>query len=273
MLITIPLTEISEPDTPARLAIARELIDELAASMNKVGLLQPISVKKTQDGYEIEAGHRRYLAAKLLNWSHIDATVLGDKTLTDPHLERAHENLIREDLNILEEAGLVGLLVNDKETGIENTAKMLCKSILWVEHRLDVLQYPPELKEQLLQGTINPTVAKALSRCQDIDELKRYMNTAIEFGATARTVKKWISDDITLSDIDRREAQYEASRYQSADMGQLQMRCAVDGENYPMEQMRHLWLCPDCMNAMVQVSIQTQKEDRENKTKENTRHE
>jgi len=70
-----------------------ESLEELANSIRKVGLLQPILVRISGDIYEVEAGHRRLQAAKMINMQEIEAIVLQENENKGLHIERAHENL------------------------------------------------------------------------------------------------------------------------------------------------------------------------------------
>lgn len=124
---------IKEPLRAVRDQMDRDSLIELADSLKTRGLLQPIILLKGPDGFEIEAGHRRYLAAQMLGWSVIDAMV---KEATDDdslHLDRAHENLIREDLNPVEESKIVWALVYEDGRGVEKTSRLLCKTVSWVD--------------------------------------------------------------------------------------------------------------------------------------------
>ncbi|MEK7178331.1 MAG: ParB/RepB/Spo0J family partition protein, partial [Patescibacteria group bacterium] len=120
-LVSLNLHEILEPDKPSRDKIHQPAIQEMGNSLLKCGQLQPILVRRESNLYKIEAGHRRFLAARLIGWSVIDAIILDPTDEDSLHLERAHENLIREDLNPVEEARLTWDLVYEDGRGVDRT--------------------------------------------------------------------------------------------------------------------------------------------------------
>ncbi len=259
-LENIPLTAITEPDDPSRNRIDSDGIRELAESLNKIGQLQPILLRKKEGRYEVEAGHRRFLAAKSLNWSTIDAIVLNDGEEEDTHLERAHENLIRENLNPVDEAKLVWTLVYHDGRGVESTAKMLCKSEGWVEARMNVLQWPEELISAIEAGQISLTNGKILSKVQDQETRSRLLDSTIEYSPSKRVLERWISDMDTLEYLSNQDIRSESAEIQSADMGTVHMECRVCAYKFQINHMRHIWLCPDCMMAMRNLANELRNE-------------
>ncbi len=155
---------IGEPLKAVRNQIDRDALVELAESIKTRGLLQPIILLSGPEGFEIEAGHRRYLAVQMLGWSVIDAMVKEPGDDDSLHLDRAHENLIREDLNPVEESKIVWDLTYEDGRGVEKTAKLLCKTISWVDTRLEIAKFPDDLKEALSLRSIKVAVAKELAK-------------------------------------------------------------------------------------------------------------
>jgi ParB family chromosome partitioning protein len=255
----IELNRIKEPERPDRITIGDEKVRELADSMKRLGLLQPIVIFPVEDGYyEIEAGHRRYLAACSLNWETIDCIVI-DRETTKGHLARAHENLIRENLNILEEAKLVEALVEDQGCGVDEAARKLSKSRAWVEKRLDVLRMPETLQETLKEGKITLSVAQELWKCKDEELRHRLLEAAINYGASARTVKGWIEDHQIGPITEAYEDRQYTGTIQSMDMGDTMLRCGCCGRVFPVHVLRHMWLDPDCMAAVLELGQEVQK--------------
>jgi ParB/RepB/Spo0J family partition protein len=256
----ISLEQIREPEDKQRIDISRESIDELARSMNERGQLQPIGVIRKNDEYEIEYGHRRYLAAKQLNWPTIECFVFEDSKEAELHLDRAHENLIRENLNPVEEARLCWRLVYDQERGIDATAAMIAKPVSWVENRLDLLRYPEEIINAIAAGKIKMTVAKELARVKDIETRQRLLESAVSYGASGSTVAKWVEDMSVSAYLENKELMEQAGQIQAADMGQVTMQCFVCQNRYIMDYLKHIWLCPDCRALVYQLQRATAEE-------------
>ncbi len=250
---SINLTLLAEPEDPQRIELSRESIEELARSMNDRGQLQPIGVVQKGEIYEIEYGHRRFLAAQLLNWPNMDCIVFADSEEAKLHLNRAHENLMRRDLTPVEEARMCWTLVYDNDRGVERTAAMLCKTQAWVESRLDILRYPEEIIQAIAAGKINLSVAKELSRVKDLETRQRLLESSVSYGATAPTVAKWIADTSVSAFFENKELLERSGQIQAAGMGQVTMQCFGCQEKYVIDYLTHIWVCPQCRAAIYQL--------------------
>ena len=101
---TIELRRVRpDPDQP-RKHFADAALQELAGSMDSNGLLQPVVVRPNGSGYILIAGERRWRAACLLGWKTIPAIVRSDVTLGEAAKLQLLENIVRQDLNPVEEA-------------------------------------------------------------------------------------------------------------------------------------------------------------------------
>ncbi len=251
---------IQEPLKKQREHISLESIEELSGSMRKLGLLQPILIRKNDSGYEIEAGHRRFLAAQMLGWEEIEAKVLDSTDEDSLHLERAHENLIREDLNPVEEAEVVWDLVYEDGRGVEKTAALLCKKVGWVERRLDIHLYPDDLKEAVRKNLIKLAVANELKHVKDQAARERLLNSVIEFGASSRTVKHWIEDSQVGQFIENRETKLDQDDNPVIARSEVSMVCRICNLTHNIDVLRHIWICPECLGVIRELARETQKQ-------------
>lgn len=137
-----------------------EGLSELAASISRHGVLQPIVVSVDGDGYELVAGHRRVLAARLAGKTTIPAVVrdeVGDR------LELALiENLQRSDLNAIETARAYKLLMETYDLTQEELAERLGKSRSSVANMLRTLTAPQALQDAVIEGKIGEGHLRAL---------------------------------------------------------------------------------------------------------------
>lgn len=256
----IGVEKIQEPLSPSRNQIDHNALMELAESIKTRGLLQPIIVYRVSDGYEIEAGHRRFLAVKMLGWSVIDAIVKDNDDEESLHLDRAHENLVRCDLDPVEESKIVWDLVYEDGRGAEKVSKMLCKTISWIDSRLEIAKFPDDIKKALSQRDIKVAVAKELCKVHDVDNRARLLQAAIEYGASATVVKQWCSDSQVgdfLSNCEVQEAGGDAVAIKSS---QVMMPCRICDITHNIDVLRHIWICPECMGAMRELARETQKQ-------------
>jgi ParB family transcriptional regulator, chromosome partitioning protein len=156
----IPLENVVPNRQQPRTAFDPESLSELAASIRRHGVLQPIVVSRNGDGYELIAGQRRVLAARLAGRSTIPAVIRDD---VDDRLELALvENLQRTDLNAIEAARAYRLLMETYGLTQEQVAERLGKSRSAVANTLRTLSAPQPLQDAVLEGKIGEGHLRAL---------------------------------------------------------------------------------------------------------------
>jgi ParB family chromosome partitioning protein len=152
-----------------------EGLAELSESIKTHGLLQPVVVRRVQDGFELLAGERRFRAAKLAGMTHIPALV---RQVEDPLEIALIENLQREDLTPLEEAEALAQLIERHGYSHRQVADILGKSRPYVSNMLALTRLSPAIKgevhragrqvpRELLMGVAregDPQAAEALWR-------------------------------------------------------------------------------------------------------------
>ncbi|MGQ0792639.1 MAG: ParB/RepB/Spo0J family partition protein [Deltaproteobacteria bacterium] len=136
-------------------------IENLAASIKENGILQPLVVRKSKNGYEIIAGERRWRAAQLARLKQIPVII---KDVSDREaLELALvENLQREDLNPIEEAVAYEQLIQDFGLTHDEISKRIGKDRSTITNQLRLLKLPDEVKKSLLSGQITAGHARAI---------------------------------------------------------------------------------------------------------------
>ena len=151
---------VPNPEQP-RTDISEEGVAELADSIEKVGLLQPIIVRAHGDGYQVIAGERRWRAARLAGLERVPVRVLS--TTATESLELALiENLQRQDLNAIEEArGYRRLLTEYRMTQAE-LADKVSKSRSTITNALRLLDLPEEVQELVYEGKMTAGHARAV---------------------------------------------------------------------------------------------------------------
>lgn len=156
----LPLEKIAPNPQQPRTHFDREEIDQLAASIRRHGVLQPIVVSRKGDGYELVAGHRRVLAARAAGRTTIPAVVREDVT---DRLELALvENLQRTDLNAIEAARAYKLLMETYDLTQEQLADRVGKSRSHVANMLRALTAPQVLQDAVVEGKIGEGHLRAL---------------------------------------------------------------------------------------------------------------
>lgn len=157
----LPLTQIKPNRYQPRQSFSEESIRELAQTLQKDGLLQPIVVRQNDDGYEIIAGERRFRAAQSLGWQKIPAIVnnMSDDQAASLALI---ENLQREDLNPIEEARAYQRLMKLNNFTQTQLAQEMGKSQSYVANHLRLLKLTPKVQSYLIKGLLTARHGRAL---------------------------------------------------------------------------------------------------------------
>lgn len=148
------------PDQPRRYFDDAK-IDALADSIQANGILQPLVVQKTDDGYQLIAGERRLRASLRLGLSQVPI-VLREPSADESIILALIENLQREDLNPMEEATAFARLQEQFELSQEAVAEKVGKSRPAIANSLRLLSLPEEVKEYVAQGKLPAGQARAL---------------------------------------------------------------------------------------------------------------
>lgn len=171
----VPLDKVQpNPDQP-RTNFKQEEIEELASSIKKEGLLQPILVRKVGDHYQIIAGERRWQACKSLNMTEIPVRFWAADN--DKALELALiENIQRTDLNPIEEAYGYKRLMERRGMTQSEVAQTVSKGRSTIANALRLLDLPEEAQQLLFEEKITAGHARAILSIPDAEGRKTLTN-------------------------------------------------------------------------------------------------
>jgi ParB family chromosome partitioning protein len=186
----IPLARIAPNPYQPRTAVDEEALAELAASIVEHGVLQPILVTETIDGYRLVAGERRVRASRLAGLERIPAVV---RELADhDQLELALvENIQREDLDPLEEARAYRQLIDDFGFTQEKLAKRMGKARPTIANSLRLLDLDNEVQAALAAGLVSEGHARALAGLPT-DRQARVLAVVIERELSVRQTEELV---------------------------------------------------------------------------------
>ena len=187
--VIVNINEIEPNRNQPRKDFDEAALNELADSIAKHGLIQPIVVKPTLDGsYMIIAGGRRWRACRIAGLSEVPVMIkdTDDRAVMELALI---ENLQREDLNAVEEALGYKALIEEFELTQEEVAARMGKSRSAVTNALRLLGLNEVELEALRRGNISAGHARALLSCEDEDIRQRMLIAAVE-GASVRELEK-----------------------------------------------------------------------------------
>lgn len=176
------------PNQPRKDFDAGEL-EQLADSIKREGLLQPILVRQAEKGYEIVAGERRWQASKKAGLKTIPAIVVS---LDDEQTLRVAlvENLQRSDLNAIEEARGYRQLMKEGDLTQGEVAEAVSKSRSTIANALRLLDLPDEVQELVLQGRISAGHARTVLTLPDKEKRIAFGNKIAEEGMSVREAER-----------------------------------------------------------------------------------
>lgn len=140
-------------------------LQELAQSIEQNGILQPLTVRKAKNGYELIAGERRLRASKIVGLATVPCIVC-DYDDTQSAVFAVLENLQRKDLNFFEEAEGIALLINSMGLTQEEVAKRLGKSQPAIANKLRILKLCDRQKEIIIEAGLTERHARALLKIE-----------------------------------------------------------------------------------------------------------
>ncbi|MFB6466495.1 ParB/RepB/Spo0J family partition protein [Cytobacillus sp. Hz8] len=166
----------------------KEAIEELKQSIMEHGILQPIIVRKSIKGYEIVVGERRFRAAKEAKLATVPV-VVRDMSEHQMMELAVLENLQREDLNPIEEAGAYQLLMEKLNVTQEELAKRLGKSRPHIANHIRLLTLPANIQELISSGKITMGHGRALLGLKKKDKLSSLVDKIMKENLNVRQLE------------------------------------------------------------------------------------
>ncbi|MBQ7225382.1 MAG: ParB/RepB/Spo0J family partition protein [Clostridia bacterium] len=186
---TLRLSEIEPNRDQPRKYFDQDGLQELADSISKHGLLQPIIVKEISGGfYQIIAGERRWRASKLAGLLEVPVIIMDADDLKAAEIAII-ENIQREDLNPYEEASAYSALMVHHDLTQEQVAERVGKSRSAVANSLRLLDLPDEVLEMLKTGDISAGHARALLGLKNKDAVVDAAQKILTHSLTVRDIE------------------------------------------------------------------------------------
>ena len=191
--VNIPVNEIENNPFQPRKEFDDESIQQLAESMKRLGIIQPITVRKPEDEnseyYQLISGERRLKAAKIAEMSSIPAFIrkADDQAMLEFSLV---ENIQREDLNSMEIAITYKRLIDECEVTQDNLSKRVGKKRSTITNYLRLLKLPPDIQIGIRDGRITMGHARSLINIEDSDEQLKVFNRILKEGLSVRKVEE-----------------------------------------------------------------------------------
>jgi len=193
-LVELPIDLLSPNPNQPRVHFDEESLAELAASIEQIGVLQPVLARDVGDGsYQLIAGERRWRAARRAGLMTIPAIVRRTDDLNS--IEQALvENLHRQDLTPLEEAAAFQQLIEDFGLTHEQVSARVGKSRSTITNTLRLMSLPPSIQHLLADGRLSAGHARALLGSPDRAFQEHLAKRAVTEGLSVRAVEDAIRD-------------------------------------------------------------------------------
>lgn len=187
-LMNIPVESIVPNPHQPRLHFSEDKLKELADSIKEHGVLQPLIVTKSEGGYQLIAGERRFQASKLAGLKTVPAVVRDAEEQQKFELAII-ENIHRHDLNPIEEARAYRRLSSEFGLSQEEVARKMGKSRSVIANSTRLLQLPVEIQRAVASGSISEGHAKALLSLDNPEKQRALFEMILKDGLTVREVE------------------------------------------------------------------------------------
>jgi ParB family chromosome partitioning protein len=187
-VIDLPVGVIRRNPRQPRRAFDAASLDELATSITAVGVVQPVIVRKVEGGYELIAGERRWRAAQRAGFTVIPAIVRAASDVESLELALV-ENVVRQQLNPVDEAYALKVLLEDLGVTQESLAARVGKSRSAIANKIRLLELPAAVQDSLSSGALSEGHGRALLGLAERGKQVQLARRVVEKGLSVRQVE------------------------------------------------------------------------------------
>ncbi len=188
---SIPIVKIEVGPHRQRSEQEDEQLQELTASIRRVGVLVPLIVRVENDNFLLVAGHRRIAAAQAAGLTDVPAIVRESSAAEATEVSFA-ENFFRRDLSPVEQASAIRGCIDEKIMTIEELAKGLNRSENWICEQAKMTTWPDEVLQAVHFKYLSVSAARNLAAISDPQYRGFLLHNAVENGVTARVTAAWL---------------------------------------------------------------------------------
>ncbi|MGJ9761841.1 ParB/RepB/Spo0J family partition protein [Staphylococcus aureus] len=189
----IDISDIKPNPYQPRKTFDENHLNDLADSIKQYGILQPIVLRKTVQGYYIVVGERRFRASKIAGLKYVSAII---KDLTDEDMMELAviENLQREDLNAIEEAESYQRLMTDLKITQQEVAKRLSKTRPYIANMLRLLHLPKKIADMVKDGRLTSAHGRTLLAIKDEQQMLRLAKRVVKEKWSVRYLENHVNE-------------------------------------------------------------------------------
>lgn len=213
-----------------------EALEELSQSIKEHGIIQPITVRKRGESFELVAGERRWRAARMAALDVVPCNII-EITDTESAEIALLENLQREDLNFIEEAEAYFNLINDHKFTQDELAKRMGKKQSTIANKLRILKLSDKVRETCLENKLTERHARALLSLPNeelqLNVVDKIVKNSLNVKATEELINKELlkiaGEELSNKDKKRVKSVFPAKLYVNT------IRQVFDKFNIPAE--------------------------------------
>ena len=252
----ITMTDIHFERAELRGEMDDSLIKILAESIKEDGLLQAIVVAKREDGgYKLIAGRRRLAACMCLGWVKIAARIITTQDIDE--IPALAENLMRLQMNPLEEALACKMLHDERGLSIGAIAERTHHGTSWVQDRLALLSLPEAFRQAIANRKLTIGAGMMLQDITDTELRDYYLHLAKVNGATINQISAWVQEwkaRQTLTGADTYEKPIPQGPRRTQPQEQL---CGACDSPIHVDRVQWIPFCPDCYSSVLDAKFKT----------------
>lgn len=250
----IPIKNIKVGEHAQRIDAEDPETVELAASIERIGIINPLVVVADGDELLLVAGHRRLVAARMAGLAVVPCFVRPSEKNVDAEIAFA-ENFFRKDLSAVELAGALKDCLAKEAMTIEQLAAGFHKSVHWVNSMIAIADWPGDVLEALHSERLSVSAAHNLACVTDEDYRIFLVRNAVEQGATARTTAAW------LQAWEAVQPPEQAITAEPVPAGAIQVPlvpqapCLCCAQLFEVNMMSHVPVCGACIQILRTVGM------------------
>ena len=254
-IIQVPVGKLAVNRHALRLEVENEDLDDLSASIRRIGIIVPLLCTQQGDSFSLVAGHRRLLAATRVGLSTVPCIVTSSEEAVTAETAIA-ENLFRTDLTPVEQASAIKDVLDQKIMDVPEVARVVHRSEYWVRAQLDLLTWPGDVLEAIHNGKISVSAASNLALITDSAYRGFLVSNAIESGATARTTAAWLQAWRAALPQEKAVEQSPVSGPERVTPALPQAPCLVCTQMFRTDGLAMVMICTNCINSIRAAAVQ-----------------
>lgn len=195
-VVFLPAGRIRPNPSQPRSVFREDALLELSDSIREHGIIQPLSVRRVGNAYELIAGERRLRAAKLAGLSEIPCIVMAMDE-KESALAAMVENLQRQDLDFIEEARGLQRLIEQWGMSQDRAAQLVGKSQSAIANKLRLLRHSEPVLKAIREGGLTERHARALLKLPTEAEKLTAIETVVKLGMSVARTERYIEDRLS----------------------------------------------------------------------------